>query len=70
MFKLGDSLAQARKLAAAQPQRFEVGSTGWVTARFTAEEPLPATIWKPWLSESYEVTCAPAGKKPAPRRAR
>ena len=56
MFKLNDSMPQALKLAAEDPKRFEVGSTGWVTARFTAEEPLPKRIWGKWLAESYEVT--------------
>ncbi len=45
MFKLNASMSQALKLAAESPERFEVGSTGWVTARFTAEEPLPKRIW-------------------------
>ncbi len=57
MFKLKASMPQALKLAAENPNRFEVGSTGWVTARFTAEEPLPKRIWGKWLAESYEVTC-------------
>jgi len=61
MFKLEASMPQARKLAAQHPQRFEVGTTGWVTARFTAEEPLPRPIWTRWLAESYDVTCG-AGK--------
>lgn len=57
MFKLKASIPQALKLAAQQPKRFEVGGTGWVTARFTAEEPLPKQLWEKWLAESYEVTC-------------
>ena len=57
MFKLKQSMPQAEKLAAQQPSRFEIGSTGWVTARFTAEEPLPKSIWQKWLDESYDVTC-------------
>lgn len=57
MFKLGASMEQARKLAAERPDRFEVGTTGWVTARFTAAEPLPGRIWTRWLAESYDVTC-------------
>ena len=56
MFKLKASMSQAEALAAEEPKRFEVGSTGWVTARFTAEEPLPKEIWEKWLDESYEVT--------------
>lgn len=59
MFKLRASIAQATKLAEKQPERFEVGSTGWVTARFTADAPLPASIWRKWLAESYELTCGP-----------
>ena len=55
MFKLKQSMAQARKLAAKDPDRFEVGSTGWVTARFTAEKPLPKSIWAKWLQESYDI---------------
>ena len=62
MFKLNASMPQALKLAAEDPKRFEVGSTGWVTARFTAEEPLPKRIWGKWLAESYDVTCR-AGRK-------
>ncbi len=62
MFKLKASLPQALKLAAEHPQRFEVGSTSWVTARFTAEKPLPKRIWGKWLAESYDVTCG-AGRK-------
>ena len=56
MFKLRDSLPQAEELAQAEPNRFEVGSTGWVTARFSDEEPLSKTLWEAWLQESYEIT--------------
>jgi len=56
MFKLKASMGQALRLAAAEPKRFEVGKTGWVTARFTAEDPLPREIWGTWLNESYELT--------------
>ncbi|MEM6996137.1 MAG: hypothetical protein AAF721_36860, partial [Myxococcota bacterium] len=55
MFKLDKSMAQARKLAAKEPKRFEVGSTGWVTTRFTAEEPLARAVWSKWLEESYAL---------------
>ena len=55
MFKLDRSMSQARKLASKEPDRFDVGSTGWVTARFTAEKPLPKTIWEKWLQESYDI---------------
>lgn len=58
MFKLARSLPQAATLSAKQPDRFEVGSTGWVTTRFTAEKPLPRTVWEKWLKESYELFAA------------
>lgn len=57
MFKLKSSMPQAQKLATQHPRRFEVGATGWVTARFTAQQPLPRRIWGKWLAESYDVTC-------------
>jgi hypothetical protein len=55
MFKLDESMPTARELAVSHPDRFEVGSTGWVTTRFTAAEPLRETVWEPWLDESYEL---------------
>ena len=55
MFKLEHSMSQVRKLASKEPDRFEVGSTGWVTTRFTAEKPLPKSIWEKWLQESYDI---------------
>ena len=57
MFKLKTSMPEALKLAEENPGRFEAGSTGWVTARFTAAEPMPKHIWEKWLSESYDATC-------------
>jgi hypothetical protein len=69
MFKLGDSMPQARTLAAKEPDRFEVGSKGWVTTRFTALKPLPKSIWQKWLKESYEVCVSePKGKKKAAKK--
>jgi hypothetical protein len=56
MFKLKASMPEALEFAEEDPKRFEVGSTGWVTARFTAEQPMPKRIWEKWLSESYDVT--------------
>ncbi|MBK8098090.1 MAG: hypothetical protein IPK26_13345 [Planctomycetes bacterium] len=75
MFKLDASMAQAKKLAAQHPDRFDVGTTGWVTARFTAAEPLPRAIWSKWLAESYELMRDGKPKpkpkpKPAAKRAR
>jgi len=55
MFKLGESLAEARELAAKEPDRFDAGKTGWVTARFSADKPMPKRLWKKWLDESYAI---------------
>ena len=63
MFKLGDSMPQARALAESQPKQFEAGKTGWVTTRFSAEHPLPESIWAPWLDESYEMTIQPKKRR-------
>ena len=59
MFKLKTSMPEALELAEQNPNRFEVGSTGSVTTRFTAEDPMPKQIWERWLSESYDVTRGP-----------
>ena len=53
MFKLEESMAEAEKLAQSAPGRFEIGVGNWVTARFSAEEPLPEKLWSRWLEESY-----------------
>ena len=61
MFKLKESIPEAVRLAEATPNDFQVGKFGWVTARFTAVNPLPTELWERWLDESYEL--AFAGKK-------
>ena len=63
MFKLERSRTQAEKLAQKDPDRFEVGSTNWVTTRFTADKPLAKTIWERWLKESYELAAGSASSK-------
>lgn len=63
MFKLKKSRAEAERLAAAEPDRFQVGSAAWVTARFTAEEPLPRALWERWLDESHAFCLGDGGKK-------
>jgi hypothetical protein len=56
MFKLRESMDEASRLARTEPDRYQLGSTPWVTARFTAEEPMPARRWKKWLDESYALS--------------
>ena len=74
MFKLKSSIPEATKLAKEQPDCFEVGSTAWVTARFTADQPMPKKLWEKWLDESYTLS-VPASKgkkitarKPTPKK--
>ena len=55
MFKLDASMKDAQKLAKSEPDRFETGKTGWVTARFSEDEPMPKKLWEAWLKESYEL---------------
>ncbi|MCB9870347.1 MAG: MmcQ/YjbR family DNA-binding protein [Planctomycetes bacterium] len=66
MFKLASSMAQAEKLAAEQPDRFGVGSAGWVSVRFSVEKPLAKSIWEKWLAESYALArpAKQAGQRP------
>lgn len=56
MFKLNDSILEAEALAEQSPADYQVGNGGWVTARFTADDPLPETLWNRWLDESYALT--------------
>lgn len=56
MFKLDKSRGQAIKLAEKEPDLFQVGSNIWITARFTAEKPMPKKLWEKWLDESYELS--------------
>ncbi len=53
MFKLSESLEEAENLVEDEPERYEIGVGNWVTTRFSKEEPLPKSIWKRWLRESY-----------------
>lgn len=56
MFKLKVSIPQAAKLAEKEPDNYQLGNTAWVTARFTAEQPMPKKVWEKWLDESYELS--------------
>ena len=69
MFKLEGSKAEAAKLADKDPDHFEVGSTAWVTARFTAERPMPKKLWKKWLDESYALSAGGGVKGSSKKKA-
>ena len=63
MFKLTDSMPEAVALAEQEPSNFEVGKFGWVTARFSAENPMPQALWERWLDESYASTAKKRKRK-------
>ncbi len=67
MMKLDQSLAKVREMAEKEPDRYS-GSTGWVTLRFSADKPIPKTLWKKWIRESYQLA-AGGGKKTAKKPA-
>lgn len=65
MFKLQRSIPEVTKLAETDPACYGVGKFGWVTARFSADNPIPKTLWEKWLDESYEqIAVTKTGKKP------
>lgn len=69
MFKLDKSLPKARALSAKDPQRVQVGNTGWVTTRFDEKRPLAKSVWSKWLKESYELFLGSTkAKKPAKKK--
>lgn len=70
MFKLQASMAEAERLAKKDPDRFEIGVGGWVTTRFTTEEPLPKKLWEKWLDESYVLSLTGTSKKKVAKTAK
>ncbi len=71
MFKLQKSIPEAASLAKKNPDSYQVGSAGWVTARFTADQPMPKPLWEKWLDESYNLCLATGtgtGKKSTKRK--
>ncbi len=68
MFKLQKSMPEAEKLAAKNPDCFQVGSTAWVTIRFTAEKSMPKALSEKWLDESYNLSIAPKAAKKTTRK--
>lgn len=63
MFKVKDSIPEAQKLAKANPDDYQIGSIGWLTARFSDENPLPKKLWEKWLDESYQLMAPAKAKK-------
>jgi len=52
--KLKASLTEAKKLAKHSPERFDVGSSGWVKVTFE-DQPPPVTLLRHWVTESHRL---------------
>ena len=55
MVKLRDSLAEAKKLAAKDPERYGVGGHDWVSVTFARNESPPPGLFERWIEESYRL---------------
>jgi YjbR len=53
--KLQASLAEAGKLAAKEPERYQAGKIGWVTVRLHPGDALPIDVLERWIDESYRL---------------
>jgi predicted DNA-binding protein (MmcQ/YjbR family) len=53
--KLPKSSAMALMLPFAKPAAYGLGKSGWVSAQFPVDEPLPVDMLKAWLDESYRA---------------
>jgi len=52
--KLRESLAEAAKLAAKQPDRYKVGANGWVLVTL-GDQSSPHGLLEKWIDESYRL---------------
>lgn len=55
LVKLGQSLEEARTLAAKEPARYKVGSAGWVTVTLGTDDVPPAGLLERWIDESFRL---------------
>jgi len=55
MLKLRESLPEAAKLAAKEPNHYGVGGMDWVKATFSHNESPPAGLMEKWIDESYRL---------------
>ncbi len=67
MFKLGDSLPEATRLASQAPDRCKVGAHGWVTVRDV--DAIPDGVLERWVDESYRLIAPKALVASLPPRA-
>jgi hypothetical protein len=55
MLKLRESLPEAARLAAKEPNHYGVGGMDWVKATFSHNESPPAGLMEKWIDESYRL---------------
>ncbi len=62
--KLKESLPEATKLALKEPQRFQIGASGWVKASLTKGGSVHLNVLERWIGESYRLMAgAPVGTR-------
>ena len=54
-FKLPHSNAVALELPFAEPTRYGLGKSGWVSARFVAADDVPVGLMLEWMDESFRA---------------
>jgi hypothetical protein len=55
MLKLRESLPEAMKLAARDPNRYRAGASGWVTIKLGTSPPSLLDLLRKWIDESYRL---------------
>ncbi len=68
MFKLEASRDEANRLAKESPKDFQVGTSIWVTVRFSSEKPIAKQLWQRWLKESYALSAPASNAKRATKK--
>jgi hypothetical protein len=53
--KLRESLPEAARLAAKEPDGYEVGAHGWVKVALKADRPPSSGLLEAWIDESYRL---------------
>lgn len=69
--KLPLSNAVALMLPFAEPTRYGLGKSGWVSARFGPKDEVPLDMLSSWIDESYRAVApkwSPRCRREAPRR--
>jgi hypothetical protein len=61
--RLGESQKSAAKLAAKEPNRYNVGAGGWSKISYGENDVLPLDLLAKWVDESYRSMTEPAAKK-------